>query len=83
MFTDEAQQPIRDGPRAKHKTGARALRTIVEEVLLDAMYEIPSRQDVNKCVVTKETIEKHLDPTLVTEGGQELDVTDELREESA
>ena len=42
-----------------------------------------SRKDVNKCVVTKETIEKHLDPTLVTEGGQELDVTDELREESA
>ena len=44
------------------------------------MFDLPSRKDVNKCVVTKETIEKHLDPTLVTEGGQELDVTDELRE---
>ncbi len=47
------------------------------------MFDLPSRTDVNKCVVTKETIEKDLDPTLVTEGGQTLDVTQELDQESA
>jgi ATP-dependent Clp protease ATP-binding subunit ClpX len=47
------------------------------------MFDLPSRKDVNKCVVTRETIEKHLDPTLVTEGGPSVDVTEELREESA
>jgi ATP-dependent Clp protease ATP-binding subunit ClpX len=42
------------------------LRSIIEEVLLDVQFELPSRRDVKKCVVTKETIEKGLSPTLVT-----------------
>ena len=42
----------------RRKTGARALRGIVEEIMLDIMYELPSREDVNHCVVTKEMVEK-------------------------
>ena len=40
----------------KLKTGARGLRTVIEEILLDVMYEIPSRNDVKKCVINAETI---------------------------
>ncbi|HVE92560.1 MAG TPA: ATP-dependent Clp protease ATP-binding subunit ClpX [Actinomycetota bacterium] len=54
----------------KRGTGCRALRAIVEEVLLETMYEIPSRKDVEKCVVTKETVSKEAPPTLVTRGGE-------------
>ncbi|MDP8967310.1 MAG: ATP-dependent Clp protease ATP-binding subunit ClpX, partial [Actinomycetota bacterium] len=43
------------------------LRSIIEEVLLEVQFELPSRRDVKKCVVTKETIEKGITPTLVTE----------------
>jgi ATP-dependent Clp protease ATP-binding subunit ClpX len=42
----------------RRKTGARALRGIVEEIMLDIMYELPSRTDVHHCVVTKEMVEK-------------------------
>ncbi|MGH2357053.1 MAG: AAA family ATPase, partial [Candidatus Limnocylindria bacterium] len=49
------------------KTGARALRTIVEEALLDVMYDIPERTDVRKVVITAETIEHGQPPMLLTE----------------
>lgn len=49
----------------ERKTGARGLRSIIEETLLDIMYEIPSRDDIEKCVITKETIENKGEPTLV------------------
>jgi ATP-dependent Clp protease ATP-binding subunit ClpX len=49
------------------KTGARALRTIVEEALLEVMYDIPERTDVTKVVITAETIEHGQPPMLVTE----------------
>jgi ATP-dependent Clp protease ATP-binding subunit ClpX len=47
------------------KTGARGLRSILESVMLDVMYEIPSRQDIDKCIITRETVEKKILPTLV------------------
>ena len=40
----------------KHKTGARGLRSIIEEALLDVMYEIPSRKEIKKCIITAEVI---------------------------
>ncbi len=49
----------------ERKTGARGLRSIIEETMLDIMYDIPSREDVEKCLVTKETVEKRGEPTLV------------------
>ncbi len=47
------------------KTGARGLRSILEEVMLDVMYDLPSLTNVKKCVITKDTIEKREQPTLV------------------
>ncbi|MBQ7287890.1 MAG: ATP-dependent protease ATP-binding subunit ClpX [Candidatus Gastranaerophilales bacterium] len=46
----------------KRKTGARALRSIVEEIMLDIMYEIPSKEDVKEFTVTKEMVEKKQSP---------------------
>jgi ATP-dependent Clp protease ATP-binding subunit ClpX len=42
----------------RRKTGARALRSIVEELMLDVMYELPSRKDVTRCTITREMVEK-------------------------
>lgn len=47
-------------------SGARGLRSVMESILLNVMYELPSRKDVTKCVITKETVEKSMDPTLLT-----------------
>ena len=69
VFADDALKAIAD--RAiERETGARGLRSIMEETLLDVQFELPSRKDVTKCVVTKETIEKGLNPTLVTEAAK-------------
>jgi ATP-dependent Clp protease ATP-binding subunit ClpX len=42
----------------RRKTGARALRGIVEELMLDVMYELPSRKDLKNCMITREMVEK-------------------------
>jgi ATP-dependent Clp protease ATP-binding subunit ClpX len=42
----------------KRKTGARALRAIVEELMLDVMYEVPSRKDIKRCTITAEMVER-------------------------
>jgi len=49
----------------ERKTGARGLRGIMEEIMMDVMYEIPSRKDIRQCIVTEETVEKNERPTLV------------------
>ncbi len=49
----------------KRKAGARGLRSILESIMMEIMYEIPSRKDIKKCIVTKETIRNHQMPTLV------------------
>lgn len=49
------------------KTGARGLRGIFEGMMTDVMYELPSRNDVHKCIVTKETVENGVMPVLVTD----------------
>ena len=63
-MTPEALDAIAD--QAIHRgTGARGLRAIMEEVLQPAMYDIPSRDDVAKVVVTKETVQDNVLPTIV------------------
>ncbi len=63
-FDDDALEAIAD--QAIHRgTGARGLRAIMEEVLLPVMYDIPSRDDVAKVVVTKETVQDNVLPTIV------------------
>ncbi|GAA2430376.1 MULTISPECIES: ATP-dependent Clp protease ATP-binding subunit ClpX [Mycobacteriaceae] len=63
-FTEEALDAIAD--QAIHRgTGARGLRAIMEEVLQPVMFDIPSRDDVAKVVVTKETVQDNVLPTIV------------------
>ena len=63
-FDDSALQAIAD-QAVLRGTGARGLRAIMEEVLLSVMYEVPSREDVARVVITRETVLDHVYPTLV------------------
>ncbi|HLF72616.1 MAG TPA: ATP-dependent Clp protease ATP-binding subunit ClpX [Dehalococcoidia bacterium] len=71
VFTQDALEAIAD-EAISHKTGARGLRTVLEDTLLDVMYEVPSRSDVQKCIVSGETIRSRQRPLLVTSSGQEI-----------
>ena len=66
VFADDALQAAA-AEAMRYKTGARGLRTIIEETLLDVMYEIPSRHDVHKCVITADTIKNKTKPVLLTQ----------------
>ena len=54
----------------RHKTGARGLRTVLEDTLLDVMYDIPSRADIKQCVVTVAAIEDDERPLLLNADGK-------------
>ena len=73
VFTDDALKAIAESA-IKHKTGARGLRTVLEETLMEVMYEIPGRTDVKKCVVNAESVSSRTRPLLLTRGGQEVDI---------
>ena len=53
----------------ERETGARGLRAILEDILLEVMFDLPSREDIKKCFITKEAVEKGNEPTLLTEAG--------------
>jgi len=57
----------------KFKTGARGLRTVIEDLLLDVMYEIPSRSDVKKCLINAETIRHRHSPILLNQAGRPVE----------
>ena len=63
-FTKEALIAIAIKAQSR-KTGARGLRSILEEIMLDVMYDLPSLTGVKKCVVNKEVVEKKEQPTLI------------------
>lgn len=63
-FTDGAIKALAK-EAYRRKTGARALRGIVEELMLDVMYEIPSREDVYQCTITEEMVEKRSTAELI------------------
>ncbi|MFZ9668536.1 MAG: ATP-dependent Clp protease ATP-binding subunit ClpX [Solirubrobacterales bacterium] len=66
VFADDSLDAIAD--RAlERETGARGLRSIIEEALLDVQFELPSRSDVTKCVVTRDSIDHGNPPMLVTD----------------
>lgn len=50
----------------ERKTGARGLRAIMENVMMDSMYEVPSNKDITKCVITKDVVVKHQRPIYIT-----------------
>ena len=63
-FDDDALTAIAK-KAMERKTGARGLRSIIEEAMLNIMFEVPSRSDIEKCIITKDTIEKNLEPIFV------------------
>ncbi|HEY3832187.1 MAG TPA: ATP-dependent Clp protease ATP-binding subunit ClpX [Acidimicrobiia bacterium] len=65
-FTDDAIEIVAE-EALKRGTGARGLRAILEDTLLEVMYELPSRADVVQCIVDADTVMQHSAPTLVTE----------------
>jgi len=64
LFTDEALEAAAE-KALEYKTGARGLRTIIEQVLLDTMFEIPSLGNVRRCEITQEVITGEAKPELV------------------
>ncbi|MED9787725.1 MAG: ATP-dependent Clp protease ATP-binding subunit ClpX, partial [Latilactobacillus curvatus] len=69
-FTPEALHAIAH-LAIERNTGARGLRSIIEEVMMDMMFDIPSREDVAKVVVTKEAVDGAANPQLFLADGQE------------
>lgn len=63
-ITDDAVEAIAE-KALERKTGARGLRGIMEKIMTNIMYEVPSRDDVSKCIITKETVTEEKDPDLV------------------
>jgi ATP-dependent Clp protease ATP-binding subunit ClpX len=57
----------------ERKTGARGLRSIIEGIMLDVMFDLPSRDDITKCVITKDTVLNNSIPKLVLEDGSVLE----------
>lgn len=63
-FEHEALVAIAEEAR-KRDTGARGLKAIIEDIMLNVMYDIPSRDDISKCIITKDVIKERKDPILV------------------
>ena len=81
-FNDDALHLAAD-LALQQQTGARGLRAILESTLLDAMYEIPSRSDVRRVVVTADAIAHRAHPLLVGESGQALSWGEDELEDAA
>ena len=60
-FDEDALERVAD-LAIERKTGARGLRAILEDVMLDIMFDIPSRSDIKSCTITKDVIEKKAPP---------------------
>ena len=86
VFTDDGLKAIAE-EAIRMRTGARGLRTVLEDRLIDVMYEIPSRTDIRKCVISGETITNRQRPLLLTQGGQRVEIDGEpaaeVQDESA
>jgi ATP-dependent Clp protease ATP-binding subunit ClpX len=80
VFTPDALEAAAE-QALLYKTGARGLRTIIEEILMDVMFEIPSRADVKKCVISAETITSRKGPLLLTRAERPLDM-DEIKDQT-
>ncbi len=80
VFTEDGLKACAE-EAIQHKTGARGLRTVLEDTLMDVMYEIPSRADVKKCVVSGDTIRNRQRPLLMTRSGQNIELDTEAAAE--
>ncbi|MDU4449839.1 MAG: ATP-dependent Clp protease ATP-binding subunit ClpX, partial [Staphylococcus lugdunensis] len=68
-FTDDALSAISE-KAIERKTGARGLRSIIEEALINIMYDVPSTENVFKVVITSDTINNEIEPELYDSEGQ-------------
>jgi ATP-dependent Clp protease ATP-binding subunit ClpX len=68
-FTDNALTSV-SLEAIKRKSGARGLRAILEEVMLDIMYDLPSQPNVRECVINEEVVLRHAEPILLYESGE-------------
>ncbi len=68
----------------ERKTGARGLRSIIETIMLDIMFELPSRTDIEKCIITKDTVlNEERNPKIVFKDGTVIESVKDLPKESA
>jgi ATP-dependent Clp protease ATP-binding subunit ClpX len=67
-FEEDALREIAN-KAIERKTGARGLRSIIEGIMLDVMFDLPSRDDIVKCIITKETVSQSSPPQLLLEDG--------------
>lgn len=81
-FTEDALRAIAE-LAIERKTGARGLRSIIESMMLDVMFELPSRDDIEKCVITKATVDGKERPTLLLSDGSTVAKNIESPKESA
>jgi ATP-dependent Clp protease ATP-binding subunit ClpX len=58
----------------EHQTGARCLRYVIEDTLLDVMYDLPSLEGVKRCVVDRDSIEGEVPPRLISESGKTIEL---------
>ena len=78
-FTEKALEEIAK-EAIKRKTGARGLRAIVEEIMTDVMYEIPSMKNVKKVIIDGDVVLKKKKPIIITEQNQEIELRNVERE---
>ncbi|PIU28698.1 MAG: ATP-dependent Clp protease ATP-binding subunit ClpX [Candidatus Hydromicrobium americanum] len=75
-FTEDALREI-----SKHAlqrgTGARGLRAIMEEIMLNIMFEIPERNDISKCIITREVVENKTEPAIIGRSNKKVFLKDE------
>jgi len=75
-FTEDALREI-----SKHAlqrgTGARGLRAIMEEIMLNIMFEIPERKDIGKCIITREVVENKTEPEIIGRSNKKVFLKDE------
>ena len=69
-FSPEALEAIVD-KAIERKTGARGLRAIIEEIMRDIMFELPSNPKIEKCIITKETVETGEAPKVIINNNRE------------
>ncbi|HLQ83516.1 MAG TPA: ATP-dependent protease ATP-binding subunit ClpX [Pseudogracilibacillus sp.] len=68
----------------ERKTGARGLRSIIETIMLDIMFELPSRTDIEKCIITKDTVlNEERNPKIIFKDGTVIESVKDLPKESA
>ncbi|MFB5662901.1 ATP-dependent protease ATP-binding subunit ClpX [Alteribacillus sp. HJP-4] len=81
-FTNDALREI-SRKAIERKTGARGLRSIIEGIMLDVMYDLPSKEEISSCKITAECVTEGVSPILKTKDGEEVSLKQDVPKESA